>query len=115
MTNTEPEPPEDAPEDAVLPSMPSSVRYTPDRKRLSLNIRASEYLELEELARLTHSPTQVAAIVKSVAMARKIFYAEHPEVRYAHRPREEWPLPSYWAVHTPKPDGTEDVHRLVIW
>lgn len=86
----------------------------PTRKRLSLNIRMTEYLEMIELSRWWRTSTTHATIVKAITLCRRIHAAENPDERWPDLAPEHRPRPGYWALHVPQPDGTEDVRRLVI-
>lgn len=86
----------------------------PTRKRLSLNIRMTEYLEMAELGRWWRTSTTHATIVKAITLCRRIHAAENPDQRWPDLDPSARPLPGYWALHIPQPDGTEDVRRLVI-
>lgn len=108
--------PPSVPEDADNPIDRDDPHAT--RKRLSLNLKMTHYRELQELTRWLRAPTVVAAILKTMELTRKMYLAEHPEAKPDERWRDMPPssreLPAYWAVHTPRPDGTEDVRRLWI-
>jgi hypothetical protein len=101
MTNTE-RPPTPYP----------STHDEPTRKRLSLNLKMSDYDDLVELAGWWHSATIHQAISRAVSVCRRIYAAQNPDVRWAHLEPKDRPLPGYWALHVPQPDGTEKITRL---
>jgi hypothetical protein len=86
----------------------------PTRKRLSLNLTIRDYHDLVELAGWWRSATIHQAISRAVAVGRRVYAAENPDVRWAHIEPKDRPLPSYWAQHTPLPDGTERIVKLDI-
>lgn len=98
--------------DTGLPIEPATDPAEPPRKRLSLNQTRARYRALAELAYWWGGAGITETIDRSVGIARRVFGAQHPDVYYSDRAPADRPMPGYWALHTPKPDGTETVIRL---